>query len=88
MSQLRIAGKIKYDWERLGKFDTNALETFMRSDKYRNVQSSGKQNQICNECSPNEDNHLMLVWYRYCSSVKCNIEDSEECPFQYKIIRF
>ena len=83
MSQLRISGKKVYEWKRIGKFKESPLETFLRNDIYRSVQKNGKQNRICNECSPNIDKHLMVVWYRKCSSVKCNVDEYDEnCPFR------
>jgi hypothetical protein len=81
--QLRIGKKL--DWKRIGKFSDIALETHLRNDPFRTVQKSGKQNQICNECTPNEDQHFMAISYRKCSSVKCNSEvpDSGFCPYRY-----
>ena len=75
MSQLRLSGKKEYEWKRVGKFDEVSLETQFRTDGYRSVQKSGKQFLICNECIPNDDKHLINVWYRKCSSVKCHDSD-------------
>lgn len=91
MSQLIASPSQKkieeYKWKRIGKFDSLSIETFFRNDSYRSVQKSGRQKRVCKECIPNIDKHLVVVWYRRCSSVKCNEEeDVESCPYRFKCL--
>ncbi|CAF1024447.1 unnamed protein product [Brachionus calyciflorus] len=52
------------------------IETFLPNNTYRNIAKNGPHPYICNECEY-DISHRMLVSYRVCSSVKCNVEGGE-----------
>ena len=77
--------KKKLDWKKIKVFTNDVeSETFLRNDSHRNISKSGSQTLRCQECQ-NEIIHNMSVVYRFCSSVKCNTNEDDKCPFRYKI---
>ena len=89
MSQLRASEPrtIRYDWRFVDSFSDRNLETFMRQkDKeYRTIKKSGIDSRNCQVCENNIDKHKMMVWYEYCSSVRCHWSPSDNCGFRFKI---